>query len=115
MSEEINYYIQKVRYESKSLLDKAVEKDPSYALAYVELGEANWQKWKRTKKDVWVDQAKAMYDRALSLDDSLPNLHYSLGLLYGDLGEHDVAVQLISKAIKINAIINHMNMAVIIT
>ena len=84
------------------LFDIAVEKDPSYALAYVKLGNANWEKWRLSKKDVWVDQAKAMYNQALSLDDSLSILHYSIGLMHSDMGEHDIAIQDYIQALQID-------------
>jgi serine/threonine protein kinase/tetratricopeptide (TPR) repeat protein len=82
------------------LFNKAIEKDPSYALAYVELGNATWEKWKETKRDVWVDQAKAIYNQALSLDESLPNLHLALGLMHGDSGEDEIAAQYFLRALQ---------------
>ena len=84
------------------LFNKAIEKDPSYTLAYVELGNATWEKWKETKRDVWVDQAKVIYNQALSIDDSLPSLHLSLGCMYGELGEYDVAVQYFLQALQLD-------------
>jgi serine/threonine protein kinase/Tfp pilus assembly protein PilF len=87
---------------SIELFNKAIEKDPSYALALVELGNATWEKWKETKEDVWVDQARAIYNRALRMDDSLPNLHLALGLMHGDSGEDELAVQCFLQALELD-------------
>jgi len=87
---------------SIELFNRAIEKDPSYALAYVELGNATWEKWKETKEDVWVDQSRAIYNRALNLDDSLPNLHLALGLMNGDSGEDEAASQCFLRALELD-------------
>lgn len=53
-------------------LDEAIEKDPTYALAYTALGDCHNYMARR-------DEAKAAVVRALQLDDTLGEAHASLG------------------------------------
>ncbi|MDX1488766.1 MAG: protein kinase, partial [Acidiferrobacterales bacterium] len=50
---------------------KAIDVDPDFALAYAGLGEAYWQKFRRTDDVQWVDDAIEHSQHALRLNDRL--------------------------------------------
>jgi len=71
----------------------AIEFDSSYALAMAGLGEAYLRKYQVTYEPEWIDQARARSLTALSFDDRLAPVHNTLGLIYKETGEYEMAVQ----------------------
>jgi tetratricopeptide (TPR) repeat protein len=61
--------------------EQALEKDPSYALAYAGLGSSFMirGRWGYLPPKVAFPKAKANVERALTLDDELPEAHANLG------------------------------------
>lgn len=97
------------RYESEesldtavSLFEKALEKDPSYALAYAGLGEAYWRKYRLTHQTELVDIALSHARRAIELDKSLAPVHVTLGLIHREKGEYDKAIEEFERALEID-------------
>ncbi|MBI3797660.1 MAG: tetratricopeptide repeat protein, partial [Deltaproteobacteria bacterium] len=70
--------------QAQQMFEKALVLDPQYAEVYARLGFAyylDWQfQWKSDPKN--LEQAFALAQRAITLDDSLPVAHRVLGLLY---------------------------------
>jgi TolB-like protein/Flp pilus assembly protein TadD len=66
------------------MLEKAVELDPKFALAYAKLSQTHsamyWYHYDHTKER--LAKAKAAVDEALRLDPDLPDAHASLGFYY---------------------------------
>ncbi|HTV55467.1 MAG TPA: tetratricopeptide repeat protein, partial [Terriglobia bacterium] len=69
---------------AESLLKKAVRIDPSYARAYLLLGNLYSQEHQYAK-------AVSQYQRALRLDPNIPDTYYHLGQAYVHLGQKDLA------------------------
>jgi len=84
------------------LFDKALELDPSFALAYAGLGEAYWEKYDDTKQSEWIGRATEATERALALDDSLSPVHTALGTIYLGTGKFDQAVASFDRAIALD-------------
>jgi len=72
------------RLKIRSLLEKAIRLDPTYAAAYLELGIVHADSGD-------VAEAISDYKRAAELDPKLPEAHYRLALAYKRTGEEDRA------------------------
>ncbi|MDD5019761.1 MAG: tetratricopeptide repeat protein [Candidatus Omnitrophica bacterium] len=64
---------------------KAVELDPSLAIAYNDAGVIYESKG-------WYDRAKQAYGRAIEIDPDLPSPYYNLGSIYEKEGDFDKAI-----------------------
>ena len=62
-----------------SLLQKALEQDPGYALAYAALGEAYWRLYELQKRPELVTLAQDNCRKAIGLNDLLAPVHVTLG------------------------------------
>jgi tetratricopeptide (TPR) repeat protein len=81
-----------------SSFEHAIEKDPKYALAHAGLGEAYWYKYDLTKDAKWVDQARRSCIVALTLNNNLPQVAVTLGIIEIGTGRYELAVQRLQKA-----------------
>jgi len=72
------------RDASIKMYEKAVEIDPTFALAYADLSREHsfmyWAYYDRTDKR--LNKAKEAVDRALELNPDLPEAHWALGIYY---------------------------------
>lgn len=70
--------------QARQLFEKAIELDPEYAAAYAFLGFAQWMEWvfAWNQDPQVVERAFALAQRAVTLDDSLPEAHGILGFFY---------------------------------
>jgi Flp pilus assembly protein TadD/TolB-like protein len=85
-----------------NLLVKAVEKDPSFALAKASLAFAYEQKYRDTKEARWLVWSKEICAQALSLDEKLSAAHLAWGMLLEDSGELDAAIQSLQRALALD-------------
>ena len=97
------------RYDKPGNLDQAVtalhdavQSDPKFALGYASLGEAYRLKNQVDPNPRWIEQASAMLERAVQLNDHTPSSYVSLGRLHSSLAKHDLALQEFQKALAIN-------------
>jgi serine/threonine protein kinase/Flp pilus assembly protein TadD len=74
------------------LFDKAVGRDPNYALAYAGLGGAYASKYELTRDPQWIDKAINNGQRALQLNDQLMPVHMAMGKIYQETGQLDKAL-----------------------
>jgi len=88
--------------QAVTALNDAVETDPKFALGYSSLGEAYRLKNQVDPNPRWIEQASAMLERAVQLDDRSPAPYVSLGRLHSSLAKHDLALQEFQKALAIN-------------
>jgi adenylate cyclase len=92
--------------QSKALFQKAIDLDPAYAMAYAWLGFALLHGWVQgwTRDFQFLPRAFELAQKAISLNDSLPEAHRILGdlYLYG-AKDHDKAVSEFRSAIILNA------------
>ena len=80
-----SYYTREGNLESRRLFQRAIELDPSFALAYAHLGQAyslaqeyGWTE----KREEFADKALALAKKAIELDEELPQAHWALGRIY---------------------------------
>jgi adenylate cyclase len=82
--EAVNRYTKEANAQARQLFEKALELDPQYAQAYASLGftyfvEWAWQ-WNPDPQN--LERAFARAQQAVALDDTLPQVHTTLGLIY---------------------------------
>jgi tetratricopeptide (TPR) repeat protein len=90
--------------QARQLFEKAVALDPEYAAAYAFLGFTHWVAWIFAwHQDPQVlERAFALAQRAVTLDDSLPEAHGILGLFYTYKKQHVQAVTEGERALALN-------------
>jgi len=71
---------------------QAINKDPSFALAYAGLADASLAIYGQTKDSVVAQQAVGAAQRAEQLKDSVPEVHFSLGSAYFATGKTTQAI-----------------------
>ncbi len=82
-----------------SLLQKALEQDPGYALAYAALGEAYFRLYDLQKRPELVSLAQDNCRKALDLNDLLAPVHVTLGMLHRGTGEPEAALADLQRAL----------------
>jgi eukaryotic-like serine/threonine-protein kinase len=82
------------------LLTSAVRTDPRFALAYDALGEAHWQKARRTNDPASLDAAVEFSARAVGLEGRLVQARTRLGRIYLETSRLDQAVDELRRAVQ---------------
>jgi len=82
-----------------SLLQKTLERDPSYALAYAALGEAYWRLYELQKRPEFVALAQDNCRRALGLNELLAPVHVTLGMIHRGTGKENEALADLQRAL----------------
>jgi len=72
--------------------NKALAKDPKYALAYAGLGRAYGSKYALTKNPLWISEATRNAGRAVELNDRLIPVRLTLGEVYQETGQLEKAL-----------------------
>jgi len=80
------------------LFERAVEKDPKFALAIASLAVAYEWRYRNTKDIQWLEKARAVSGHAMSLDDKLSTAHVASGLVLEDSGDLQGAVRALEEA-----------------
>jgi len=81
--------------------ESATKKDPSFAIAYAGIADANLRMWKATKQGDWAQQALSAAQAAQSQNDNLPEVHFALGSAYIATGKTAEAVSEIKRALEL--------------
>jgi TolB-like protein/Flp pilus assembly protein TadD len=85
------------------LLNKALELDPDFALAYAGLGEAYLQRVQRHGSSAtWLDSSVEMAEKAIALNPDMAEAHSTLSLVYYLKGWFSQALLQDRKAVAIN-------------
>ena len=71
-----------------SLFGRAIQADPSYALAQTGLARAYWDKYGNTKDPQWAEKAKAAVKAASDLNSTLPEVRLSIARLNLQTGDY---------------------------
>jgi len=82
-----------------SLLQKTLEQDPAYALAYAALGEAYWRLYELQKRPELVTLARDNCRKALGLNDLLAPVYVTLGMLERGTGRPEAALADLQRAL----------------
>jgi tetratricopeptide (TPR) repeat protein len=68
------------------LLQRAIGRDPHFALAYAALGEACWAQFRETKNAEWTVKAQGANLEALRIDPAQPEVRLALAVMYEGTG-----------------------------
>jgi adenylate cyclase len=92
--------------QARGLFERAIELDPNYAPAYVELGRADVaavnQGWTQDPSET-LERAESLARKAIGLDDLSPGAHALLGNALVQFGDYDRALDELKRAIDLNA------------
>jgi serine/threonine-protein kinase len=86
------------------LFNRALEQDPKYALAQAGLGEAYWRNYEQSKDTHWAEEARKSSAAAIALNDKLPQVYVTLGMIQTGTGRYEEAIQNFQKAIALDPI-----------
>jgi eukaryotic-like serine/threonine-protein kinase len=78
---------------------QALTQDRSFALAYAGIADAGIQMYDTKKDPFWTQKALAAALQAQQLNDSLPEVHSTLGAVYSELGKNNEAIAELKRAI----------------
>jgi eukaryotic-like serine/threonine-protein kinase len=84
------------------LLEQAQQSDPTFALAYAQLGEAYRLKYQKDQNAKWLDLALLTCRKAAELDPRVMPTYVTLGRIHESSGQHDLAVQEFQRALDAN-------------
>jgi len=103
--EHFNRFTQEANAQARQLFEQALELDPQYAEAYAFLGWTYFREWSfQWSQDVQaLDQALALTQKAVALDDSLAQAHVTLGAVYLWKKQYDQAIAEAERAIALEA------------
>jgi class 3 adenylate cyclase/TolB-like protein/Flp pilus assembly protein TadD len=91
--------------QARGLFEHAIELDPNYAPAYVELGRADVaavnQGWTQDPSET-LEHAESLARKAIGLDDLNPGAHVLLGNALVQFGDYDRALNELKRAIDLN-------------
>jgi adenylate cyclase len=87
--------------QARQMFEKAVELDPQYAEAYARLSWTHSREWiyQWVQDPQTLEQAFALAQKAVTLDDSLPLAHRVLGVVYLWKKQHEQAIAEAERAI----------------
>jgi tetratricopeptide (TPR) repeat protein/TolB-like protein len=80
---------------------RAMERDPSFALARAGFVDAAWQRYRETGDAAWADRAVEASREALRLDPYQADVLVSLAGVYNGTGRHEEARQALERAIRL--------------
>jgi len=90
---------------ARQLAEESIALDPDYAMAYVTLASTHMMDVflgsSKSPKDS-IKQAMELNKKAMALDDSLPNAHSQLGLLYTMTRQYDKGVTEAERGVELN-------------
>jgi serine/threonine-protein kinase len=97
------------RYDKPGNLDAAiatlknsVKTDPRFALGYAQLAEAYRLKYVLGKDQRWLTEAQANSQKAIEIDNHIPAVYVTLGLIHESSGHGDLAVQEFQHALELD-------------
>jgi tetratricopeptide (TPR) repeat protein len=85
-----------------NLLEKAIQKDANFALAYANLGYAYVTKFSSTKDVTWLNKARQNCNQAIALNDKLAPAHLTLGLIQKATGDLEGAIHEYEQALQLD-------------
>ena len=103
----LEYYLRSTKEayaQAREMFRKALELDPDYALAYSRLGLTDLHEWTHgwTRDPQLLERAFKLAQKAIALDDTLPEAHRILGDVYLYRRQHEEAIAELGKAISLN-------------
>jgi len=90
--------------QARQMYGKAIALDPVYALAYTRSAITHWTEWSFgwSQDPQSLERAFELAQRALALDDSLPEGRSVLGNVYSWKKQHEKAIAELEKSVALN-------------
>jgi eukaryotic-like serine/threonine-protein kinase len=82
--------------------EQAVEEDPHYVLAFIELSRAYLKKFDQTKNPIWVKKAQLSCQHAVEMSESFSSSHVMLGAIYRKMGRDEEAIKNFQRALELD-------------
>lgn len=83
------------------LFNQAIKSDPRFALAYAGLADVDRRMFDETKDGVWTTKAMGAAQQAEALNDTLPEVHFTLGSLYATTGRTVESIAELQRALQL--------------
>lgn len=83
------------------LFERAMEREPNFALAHASLGEAHWRKYQLTKDTSWASKAQAAAFEAMRLAPQAALVRYTAAMVLHGTGKPKEAIDEATRAISI--------------
>jgi len=92
--EYFNRSTKKANLQARQMFERAVERDPAFALAHALQGRTHFRAWSMgwSHDPRSLDEAFELAKKAIALDDSLPSGHAVLGDVYLWKKQHELAI-----------------------
>ena len=81
--------------------DQAVKLDPSFAVAYAGISDAQLRMYRLTKENDWAERAVSAAQQAQRLNENLPEVYFAQGSAYVATGKTTEAIAVIKKALEL--------------
>jgi eukaryotic-like serine/threonine-protein kinase len=78
--------------------EDAFAKDPRFALAYAGIADSYVRMYRATKENAWATRALSAAEQARAIDETLPEVHLSLGTVYQAVGKTNEAIVELKRA-----------------
>jgi TolB-like protein/cytochrome c-type biogenesis protein CcmH/NrfG len=103
--EHFNRLTKETNAQARQMFEKALELDPKYAEAYAFLGATYVREWvlQWSQDSQALEQAFALAQRAVAVDDSLAQAHARLGVVYLWKKQYDQAIAEEERAIALDS------------
>ena len=103
--EHFNRLTQEATTQARQMFEKALALDPQYAEAYAWLGITYVMEWglQWSQDPQALERAFELAQKAVALDDSLPNAHEALGRVFVWKKQHDQAIAEEERAIALDS------------
>ncbi len=87
--------------QALGLFEGATQKDPGFTLAYTGIADTCRYLYSLNKDAAWTTRALGAANRAQTLDDNLPEVHFALGSIYTATGKNAEAVAELKRALEL--------------
>ena len=84
------------------LFEQAINVDPQFALAYAGIADADRRIFDQTHDGTWTQKALSAAERAKGLNDTLPEVHFTLGSIYTTTGRNAEALAELQRALQLS-------------
>jgi eukaryotic-like serine/threonine-protein kinase len=81
--------------------ERAIKEDPTFALAYTGLADASLRMYRDKNDRLWADKALEVSQQAQRLNDTAPEVHFTLGSVYSATGKSAEAVSELRRALQL--------------
>lgn len=100
----VEHFYKKGNLESAiERFERILQRDPKSALGHAGLGRACWLKYRVTRDKAMLERARTASTAALQLDSQLAPAHVTLGSLYAESGNLELAASELNQAIRLDA------------